>query len=100
MFGQLVPEDTDTPQRLRSAIGRRTALANKYLKERLAPMIGTVPFTTHVARHSVATHLAKSGAANLAIKGYLGHRNLRMLDTYLAELREDELWDELGGVLN
>ena len=100
VFGQLTDEDTRTPQRLRAAIGRRTSLINKYLKERLAPMIDVEPFTTHVARHSVATHLAKSGAGNLAIKGYLGHRNMRMLDTYLAELREDELWDELGNVLD
>ena len=100
VFAQLTDGDTETPQRLRAAIGRRTALINKYLKERLAPMIDVEPFTTHVARHSVATHLAKSGAGNLAIKGYLGHRNMRMLDTYLAELREDELWDELGKVLD
>ena len=99
VFGQLKKEEIKTPQELRKAIGRRTALVNKYLKK-IAPMIGVEPFTTHVARHSVATHLAKSGTSNLAIKGYLGHRNMRMLDTYLAELREDELWDELDGVLD
>jgi integrase len=83
VFGQITEADVVPGKRLR-AVDRRGSLLNKYCREKLAPTIGAKPFTMHVARHSLADHLRKSGVALTSIMMTLGHTTPQMTQRYLA----------------
>lgn len=71
-------------------IKEATAVINKALKE-VARLAGVdKPLRSHAARHTFATVAAKAVGAR-AVQQMLGHTTLKMTETYLASLDEDEL---------
>jgi len=73
-------------------IKEATAVINKALKE-IAKRAGIdKPLRSHAARHTFATVAAKAVGAR-AVQQMLGHTTLKMTETYLASLDNDELDD-------
>ncbi|WP_103029977.1 site-specific integrase [Salinibacter altiplanensis] len=76
--------DLSTEEKQKKAIGARTSLMNKYLKEMAAAAGIDKTVTTHIARHSLAAYLYEElGYDIYTIRDILGHANVRITQTYL-----------------
>ena len=59
----------------------KTYTCNKYLK-RVAQRAGIEGVTTHLLRHSIATHLIEQGVAVQQVRRFLGHSQLETTQVY------------------
>ena len=76
--------DLSTEEKEKKAIGARTSLMNKYLKEMAEAAEIDKTVTTHIARHSLAAYLYEElGYDIYTIRDILGHANVRITQTYL-----------------
>lgn len=62
---------------------------NKYLK-RIAERVAIEESTTHVLRHSIATHLIEQGVDVEQVRKFLGHSQLETTQVY-THIRQDQL---------
>lgn len=76
-------------QLLEEEIEAKTAYVNKYLKQLAKKANITKTITSHVARHSFADHLRKSGTNLYTISKALGHSSLEMTENYLESFDTD-----------
>jgi integrase len=83
VFPLLDGYDLSTPKARRSAIEKRNALANKYLKKIQARAGITTNLTFHLSRHSLAGYLLESGADLYTIQKVLGHETASQTQEYL-----------------
>lgn len=91
VFGLLDEADEADPARLRKAIGRKGAIARKYLRQRSeaegwTERYGLIGF--HSSRHSLADHMRKSGADIYSVSRVLGHTKISTTEQYLASFDE------------
>lgn len=94
-----VDEDYSDRNFLTKRIEAKTALINKYLKD-IAKQAGiSKRLTTHVARHSMADYLRRSGQSIYDISKILGHSSIKVTETYLKRLDYESV-DEALGALN
>lgn len=78
--------DVSTPAQRRKAISSRNARTNRILK-RIAGRAGIAKperVTTHLARHSLASHLLDSGMSSDGIKETLRHSSVKVTEGYLS----------------
>lgn len=76
--------DLTTEEDVQRAIGSRTALMNRYLKEMAESADIDKTVTTHIARHSLAAYLYEEHGYDIyTIRDILGHANVRITQTYL-----------------
>lgn len=81
----------------RKAIKSATSMVNRYLKI-IADMAGIDKnLTTHVARHTFANLMDKSGATTKRVMDMLEHSDLNTTDIYLDTLRKSDELDKAHG---
>ncbi len=64
-------------------IEAKTSYVNKYLKKIAKKAKITTTISSHIARHTFADHLRKSGSDLYAISKSLGHSSLKMTENYM-----------------
>jgi integrase/recombinase XerD len=75
---------------------RKTALINKYLKK-IAKAAGiSKTLSSHLARHSAADLLRKSGTSVFDISKILGHSKISVTEAYLESLDRESMDHEMG----
>ena len=82
-------------------IEAKTALINKNLKTLAEKCEIEKNVTTHIARHSMADYLRKSGKSIYDISKVLGHSSIKITERYLASLdqeAQDGAMDVLAGL--
>jgi integrase len=95
VFPALDGQDLGTAELLNDAINRKTSLANNNL-ERIRKRCGIQKhITTHVARHTFTALALKLGWTVKEIQAALGHSSMQTTDSYLRDLRTDDLDDRL-----
>lgn len=75
----------------------KTALINKYLKLIAAKAGIAKPVTMHVARHSFAS-IARRKTDVYAVSKLLGHTSVKITETYLEDMKDDEIDNALDRV--
>lgn len=78
--------DVSTPALRRKAVSSRNARTNSVLKglARKAGIANPERVTTHLARHSLASHLLDSGMSSDGIKETLRHSSVKVTEGYLS----------------
>lgn len=93
--------DYSDPLYLVAQLESKTSQINRYLKQ-IATKAGVQKtVTTHIARHSMADYLRRSGKSLYDISKILGHSNIAVTQTYLKSLdyeTVDAALDALGEV--
>jgi integrase/recombinase XerD len=93
--------DYSNLQFLQKQIEAKTALINKYLKELATLAKIDKNLSTHIARHSMADYLRKSGQSIYDISKILGHSSIKITESYLSSLDQesvDESMEVLGKI--
>jgi integrase len=80
-------------------IENKTVIINKYLKK-IATQAGiTKNISTHIARHTFASMMDRSGMSITNMQHLLGHSSASITDSYIRDLRKsDELDDIVDGM--
>lgn len=91
VFNVLEGYDLSTPQKRRSAIESRNALANKYLKKIQEQADIDTHISFHLARHSIADYLRREDWSLYDISKLLRHSNISTTERYLAGFDRDRL---------
>lgn len=78
--------DYSDPNYLAKQLEAKTALINKHLKPLAKKADIEKRVTTHIARHSMADYLRKSGKSVYDISKILGHSDISITETYLMRL--------------
>lgn len=94
---KLPPSNPKEDVRYDIEVKRKTALVNKMLKLVAAHVGIKKNISTHVARHSFATHAAKSGLTIFQIQQLLGHSDTKTTQAYIDSLLYDDEIDDLAG---
>lgn len=73
----------------------KTAMINERLKK-IASLAGIpIPLSTHISRHSFADNTNKATGNVYAVSRALGHKSLKITETYLAEMDDGSVDDAL-----
>ncbi len=72
-----------------AAVSAKNALMNKYLKE-VGKIVGIDGISMHVARHSIANMLMRSGVNNNITKNILNHSSLAITENYMGNFATSE----------
>jgi site-specific recombinase XerD len=99
IFPFLDPERHVSAQQINDRSKKCLRMINADLK-RVGEEVGTsIPLTTYVARHSLASNLCANGVSVKVIQNLLGHSRLETTNNYLRNFNADEINDHIAHLL-